>query len=181
MTVHVALLRAINLGPHNKLPMKDLAAFFTAAGAEDVRTFINSGNVLFSAPAAKIAGIDKKVRAAITKKFGFDAPIVFRTGAEMTKAARSNPFATDEQVHVTFFADAPKRKNLALLEPKRHASEKIALRGRDLFLHLPKGVGQTKLVAAFVDKTLETFGTTRNLRTVTKLADLADELARELG
>lgn len=175
MTVHVALLRAVNLGPHNKLPMKDLAAFFTAAGAKDVRTFINSGNVLFTAPAAKIAGIDKKVRAAIAKKLGFDAPIVFRTAAEIAKAARGNPFDTEEQVHVTFFAEAPKKKNLALLEPKRRASEKLVLRGRDLYLHLPNGVGQTKLVAAFVDKALQTFGTTRNLRTVTKLADLADK------
>ena len=172
MTVHVALLRAINLGAHNKLPMKDLAAMFTAAGAKDVRTFINSGNVLFTAPAAKISGIDKKVRAAITKRFGFDAPIVFRTGAEIAKAARGNPFATDDQVHVTFFADRPKKKNLALLEPKRHASEELVLRGRDLYLHLPKGVGQTKLVAASVDQALETFGTTRNLRTVAKLAEL---------
>lgn len=173
--VHVALLRAVNLGPHNKLPMKDLAAYFASAGAKDVRTFINSGNVLFSAPAAKIEDIDKKVRTAIAKTHGFDAPIVFRTAAEMEKAARGNPFPTDEQVHVTFFADAPKKKNLALLETKRHESEKLVLRGRELYLHLPKGVGQTKLVAAFVDKTLETFGTTRNLRTVTKLAALADK------
>lgn len=177
MTVHVALLRAINLGPKNKLPMKDLAAFFTAAGAKDVRTFINSGNVLFTAPPAMIAGIDKKVREAITKRFGFEAPIVFRTGAEMTKVARGNPFTDDAFLHVTFFADAPKKKNLALLEPKQHPSEEIVLRGRELYLQLPNGVGQTKLIASFVDKTLETFGTTRNFRTVTKLAELAPNMA----
>jgi uncharacterized protein (DUF1697 family) len=68
MTVHVALLRAINLGPRNKLPMKDLAAFFSAAGAKDVRTFINSGNVLFSAPVAKVAGIDEKVRSRLASR-----------------------------------------------------------------------------------------------------------------
>ena len=173
MTVHVGLLRAINLGPHNKVPMKDLAAFFTAAGAKDVRTFINSGNVVFAAPDAKVPAIATKVRASIEERFGFDAPIVFRTGAELTKIVRANPWPGDDFVHVTFFADAPKKKQLELLEPKRHESEELLLRGRDLYLRLPKGIGQTKLVASFVDKTLATFGTTRNLRTVTKLAELA--------
>jgi uncharacterized protein (DUF1697 family) len=173
VTVHVALLRAVNLGPHNKLPMKDLAAFFSAAGAKDVRTFINSGNVVFTAPDARVAGIGKKVRAAIEERFGFDAPIVFRSAAEMKKVARGNPFATDEFVHVTFLADAPDKKGLVLLEPKRHPSEELVVRGRDLYLRLPKGVGHTKIVASVVDKALGTFGTTRNFRTVTTLADLA--------
>jgi uncharacterized protein (DUF1697 family) len=178
MTVHVALLRAINLGPRNKLPMKDLAAFFSAAGAKDVRTFINSGNVLFSAPVAKVAGIDEKVRAAIAEKFGFDAPIVFRSGDEMAKVVRNNPFDDDVSVHVTFFADKPEKKKLARLEPKRDPSEAIVLRGRELYLKLPKGVGQTKMIASFVDKALETLGTTRNFRTVTTLAGLAETMSR---
>lgn len=173
MPVHVALLRAVNLGPRNKLPMKDLAAFFSAAGAKDVRTFINSGNVVFDAPATKVAGIGAKVRKAIEKKFGFDAPIVFRTAEEMAKVVRGNPFDDDSFVHVTFFADMPAKKSVALLEPKRHESEDVVLRGRDLYLRLPNGVGQTKMVASVVDKTLGTFGTTRNFRTVTKLAELA--------
>lgn len=175
MTRHVALLRAVNLGPHNKLPMKDLASYFESAGATDVKTFINSGNVVFSAPASKMSAIDKKVRAAIEKKHGFEAPMVFRTAAELAKVLRTVPFEKNEldHVHVTFFADAPKKKDLALLEPKRHASERLELRGRELYLHLPNGVGQTKLIASFVDKTFGTFGTTRNLRTVTKLAELS--------
>lgn len=170
---HVALLRAVNLGPHNKLPMKDLAAFFEAAGASEVRTLINSGNVVFTAPATKIAAIDEKVRRAISRTFGFEAPIVFRTADEMARVVRANPFDSDEFVHVTFLADAPKKKNVALLEAKRHSSEQVVARGRDLYLRLPDGVGHTKLVASFVDKTLETVGTTRNFRTVRKLADLA--------
>jgi uncharacterized protein (DUF1697 family) len=157
--------------------MKELAAMYESAGAADVKTFINSGNVIFSAPAAKVPAIEKKVRAAIAKKFGFDAPMVFRTGAELAKVVRAVPFAKSDldHAHVTFFADAPKKKDLALLEPKRHESERLVLKGRELYLHLPKGVGQTKLIASFVDKTLGTFGTTRNLRTVTKLAELASE------
>lgn len=175
MTRHVALLRAVNLGPHNKLPMKDLASYFESAGASDVKTFINSGNVIFTAAASKVSAIDKKVRAAIEKKHGFDAPMVFRTGAELAKVVRAVPFDDDalSHVHVTFFADAPKKKDLKLLEPRRHDSERLVLKGRELYLHLPKGVGQTKLIASFVDKTLGTFGTTRNIRTVTKLAELS--------
>jgi uncharacterized protein (DUF1697 family) len=175
VSAHVALLRAVNLGPHNKLPMKDLAAFFDAAGAKDVRTFINSGNVVFSAPDAKVAGIGKKVRAAIGERFGFDAPIVFRSAAEMKKVAGGCPFPSDDRVYVTFFADKPDKKGLALLEAKRHPAEEIVLRGRDLYLYLPNGGGETKLVASFVDKALGTFGTARNFRTVTKLAELASD------
>jgi len=163
----------VNLGPHNKLPMKDLAAIFTGAGAKDVRTFINSGNVLFSSPASAVAAIGKKARSAIEKKFGFEAPIVFRSGAELAKVVRANPFADEDHVHVTFLADKPKKASVALLEPKRHASESLVAKGRELYLHLPNGVGQTKLIAAFIDKTLATIGTTRNFRTVTKLAELA--------
>lgn len=175
MTAHVALLRAVNLGPHNKLPMKDLAAAFEAAGAKDVRTFINSGNVLFSASPSAVASIVKKARAAIEKRFHFEAPIVHRTAAELAKVVRANPFDDVDHVHVTFLTDKPTKAAVALLEARRHSSESIVAKGRELYLHLPKGVGQTKLIAAFIDKTLATTGTTRNFRTVTKLTELARE------
>lgn len=125
-----------------------------------------------------VTAIGKKVRASIEKSFGFDAPIVFRTGADMKKVVRANPFAGDDSVHVTFLADRPDKKGFALLEPKRHPSEELVVRGRDLYLRLPKGVGQTRLATSFVDKALGTFGTTRNFRTVTKLADLASAMQK---
>src|ERR1700688_1957682 len=107
---HVALLRGINVGGKNMLPMKDLAKMFGAAGCTDVRTYIQSGNVIFKAPAGA-PGIADGIVAKIEKQFGFRIPIILRTSQQLLQTIRNSPFlesVSDQRwLHVYFLAHAP--------------------------------------------------------------------------
>jgi uncharacterized protein (DUF1697 family) len=169
--VNVALLRGINVGGRNLLPMKELAALVADAGGRNVRTYIQSGNVLFDAGAAVAARMAAIVRKAIAKEFGFDVPIVLRTAEELARVVKSNPFPKEtEALHVAFLADRPA---VEALDPTRSPGDRFVVRGREVYLHLPNGVARTKLSSAYLDSKLATVCTIRNWKTVLKLLELA--------
>ena len=173
---YVALLRGVNLGGKNKLPMKDLAEMFLAAGCTDVKTFIQSGNVLFNAP-AKVAGrIAAVIPEGVGKRFGHKPPIVIRTREQLAFAAANNPFlrdgASEDMVHLLFLADVPDANCVSALDPARSAPDAFAVRGAEIYLHLPHGVADTKLTNAYFDSKLKTISTGRNWRTVMTLLEM---------
>ena len=176
-SLHVALLRGINVGGKNRLAMADLAALFTDAGAKDVRTYIQSGNVVFGASAKSVERIASAVVRGIAADHGLEVPIVLRSGAELARVLAENPYlakkAAPEHLHVAFLAHLPAKKNAAALDPERSPGDALTLRGRDLYLHLPNGAGKTKITNVWLDKTLGTVSTVRNWRTVTTLAEMA--------
>jgi len=173
---HVALLRAINVGGNNKLPMKDLAAMFVAAGCRDVVTYIQSGNVVFSAPAAVLKKLPQTISQTIVRDFGHRVPVVIRSHEELAATTCSNPFlkAGEEEktLHVAFLADIPAADAVAKLDPQRSPSGRFAVVGRDIYLHLPKGVAESKLTNTWMDSKLSTVSTMRNWATVLKLHEM---------
>jgi uncharacterized protein (DUF1697 family) len=174
--VHVALLRGINLGGR-RLPMKALADLFADTGCEDVRTYIQSGNVVFRAD-AKLAGrVPALVAKDISKGFGFDVPIVLRTAAELAAVVRNNPFlaakADPKTLHVAFLADRPSKQCVAALDPHRSPPDEFVVRGSEIYLRCPNGVGQSKLTNQYFDSTLKTTSTVRNWNTVMTLLEWA--------
>jgi uncharacterized protein (DUF1697 family) len=173
---YVALLRGINLGSRNKVSMADLRDLFTAVGAEDVATYVQSGNVLFkSAKGAKalVTTIEKE----IGRRLGLDVIVLVRTKPEVGKVLAGNPFAKrgDEpaSLHVTFLAETPDRARVRKLDPERGGSDEFRVAGREVYLHCPNGYGRSKLTNAYFEKELGVAATTRNWKTVTKLAELA--------
>jgi uncharacterized protein (DUF1697 family) len=176
---YVALLRGINVAGKNMLPMAELVEIFDAAGCADVRTYIQSGNVIFSADRETSERIASVVAAEIDARFGLRVPVVLRSSAEIRKAAAANPFlergAALETLHVAFLAAAPDRRRAAALDPERSPGDAFELRGRELYLHLSHGVAKTKLTNAYLDATLATTSTLRNWRTVLKLAEMTRE------
>ncbi len=170
MTSFVALLRGINVGGKRMLPMKDLAALFTKAGAANVRTYIQSGNVLFDAKAAP--AVIASVRSAIEKQFGFEVPMVVRSAQALQAVVASSPFDDVEHVHVVFLGDSPTAAQVKALDPNRSPGDRFVVRGSDVFLHLPNGVARTKLSNAWFDSQLKTVSTVRNWKTVLALARL---------
>ncbi len=173
----VALLRGINVGGKNSLPMKELAAIFEKAGARAVVTYIQSGNVVFEAGAKEAAKLPAAVGAAIAVRHGFSSPVVLRSEAELRAVAESNPFLvageSEELCHVAFLAARPAAKLVSALDPDRSPGDRFAVVGREVFLHCPKGYGQTKLTNQWLDSKLATVSTVRNWRTVRKLLELA--------
>ena len=174
---HVALLRGINVGGKNKLPMADLVRIFSAAGCEEVETYIQSGNVVFGGSAKTAREIPGAVASRIQKQLGLDVPVVLRSAAELCAVAARNPFlkagADPDELHVAFLADVPEKRRAAALDPRRSPGDSFELRGRDLYLRLPNGVARTKLTNAYLDSTLATISTLRNWRTVLKLVEMA--------
>jgi uncharacterized protein (DUF1697 family) len=175
---HVALLRGINVTGKNMLPMKELAQMFSDAGCSHVRTYIQSGNVIFEAPgeAVKIAQV---ITAKIEKKFGYRVPIIIRTSAQLLKTIHGNPFlkaGVDQKwLHVYFLAHSPNAGAIATLDPARSAPDAFHVRGQEIYLHLPNGMGRSKLTNAYFDSKLSTICTARNWATVLKLAAMMAE------
>ena len=176
---HVALLRGVNVGGKNKLAMSDLVALFAAAGAADVRTYIQSGNVVFRAAPGGVVRLAKAVTAAIEREHGLRVPLVVRTAAELERVAGANPFlrgkarADEDSLHVVFLADEPGAAARAALDPGRSPPDEFVALGREIYLRLPNGAARTKLTNAWFDSTLATTSTMRNWRTVLKLVELA--------
>lgn len=177
LTTHVALLRGINVGGKNLLPMKELVKLFEKAGAVDVATYIQSGNVVFSTPAAVLDGFEGEMAAAIEKRFGLRVPVVLRSAKEIAEVLAKNPFLTGsadpKTLHVAFLAKKPAAADAARLDPKRSPGDRFELRGRDLYLLLPNGVAKTKLTNDYLDRTLATVATVRNWNTVGKLVEMS--------
>ena len=180
--VHVAFLRGINVGGKHSLPMTALAALFAESGCGDVRTYIQSGNVLYTAGTAIARRIPALIALGISKRFGFEAPVVTRAAADLAAVARNNPFLRDgadpRALHVVFLADPPDRSRAALLDPDRSPPDRFALRGSQIYLLCPNGVGRSRLTAQYFDSTLETTSTFRNWNTVLKMLELARLPAR---
>ena len=174
---HVALLRGINVGGKNMLPMKELSALFTAAGAANVRTFIQSGNVLFEADAALARQIPALVSKAIEREHGLKVPVVVRSADELRAVAKRNPFlardADTSMLHVSFLADEPAAAAIGALDAKRSPPDEFRVVGREIYLRLPNGMARSKLTNAWFDSKLATISTARNWNTLTKLLELA--------
>lgn len=173
---YVALLRGINVGGRRKLLMRDLTAIFVTAGCEDVRTYIQSGNVVFEAAPALADGLSKRLAAAIAESHGFQVPVVIRTAEDLDRIVRGNPFlaagADPAKLHVGFLAAAPEPARIARLDPDRSPPDAFEVRDREVYLHFPAGVARSKLDNAYFDRTLNTVCTIRNWRTVGKLHEM---------
>lgn len=172
---YAALLRGINVGGKNKLPMKDLAELFAATGCRNVETYIQSGNVVFDAPASVARQAPLAVSKAIEQQFGYRVPLVLRNGTDLAKIVAENPFlrqgAAEKELHVYFLADQPAE---AELDATRSAPDEFILSGRQIYLRLPNGMGRTKLTNAYFDGRLKTVSTARNWATVLRLTAMTN-------
>ncbi len=176
--VHVALLRAINVGGTKKLLMAELRAMFEAAGCVDVRTYIQSGNVVFRAEEALAARIPALITAEIAASKGFQVPVVTRTAGELDAVVSGNPFlaagADPTKLHVGFLAEAPSAARIAELDPDRSPPDALEVRRREVYLHFPNGTARSKLTVGYFDRTLGTTTTMRYWRTIGRLLDMAE-------
>jgi uncharacterized protein (DUF1697 family) len=173
----VALLRGINVGGKHKLPMKELVALFEGAGCSDVRTYIQSGNVVFRTSEKSAAAVAKDVERRIEERFGYEVPVILRTAEALGTVASGNPFLADgadeTHLHVGFLATRPTPEAVASLDPARSAIDSFRVVGTEVYLHTPGGMGRTKLTTDWFDRRLGATMTVRNWRTVGKLVDMA--------
>lgn len=169
----VALLRGINVGTGRKLLMADVRAQCEAAGATDVVTYIQSGNIVLThrAPAKLATELEKR----FTKVAGFAVPVVMRTAAEWAAVIRDNPFAGEDpdHLHVLYVPEKPPADALVKIDLAKFAPERCEIVGREVYLCLPNGLGNSKLVGSLLRLSPLAAATARNWRTVMKLHELA--------
>ena len=177
---YVALLRGINVGGRNKLPMRDLTAIFVDVGCTDVVTYIQSGNVVFRAPAKLAARIPRLITNSIADRLDLRVPVVTRSAAELEHVVACNPYLEIEpdftKLHVAFLADRPTSAACGALDPNRSPPDAFQIHRGEIYLHLPNGAARTKLSNAYFDAKLGTTTTARNWRTVLKLHELVGSL-----
>jgi uncharacterized protein (DUF1697 family) len=173
----VALLRAVNVGGR-KLPMAGLRALCADLGWEDVATYIQSGNVVFTAP-GKAGAIEAILEKAIEKQFGLDVPVIVRSKAEWGEYPRLNPFpqaAKDEpnKLHI-LLSKRPLAKDAAeAIQSRARAGELVKQAGDALWIHYPEGAGTSKLTPSLIDRAIGSAGTARNFNTVMKLKEMLE-------
>jgi uncharacterized protein (DUF1697 family) len=181
-TTFVALLRGVNVGSANRLAMAALQAAFADAGGGNVETLLQSGNVVFDAPANAGAAIAARVRASLTRILDIDAPIALRDGEGWLRLVAGNPFlAADvepDMLHAACLSAAPSAERIARLETDRSPPDAFVVVGAEVYLSLPNGVARSKLSNAWLDARLGVVSTMRNWRTVTKLAAMVEARRR---
>ena len=167
----VGLLRGINVGGKNKLPMGELRTLFESLGHSEVSTFIQSGNVIFT---GNEPVTPKQLETAIASRFGFEITVVLRTPTELERVVKGNPFPSVDpsKLHVGFMAEKPPGAAVAKLERERFRPDGFAIRGAELYLHLPNGMARTKL-PGYLDRQLKIPTTVRNWSTVNRLIELS--------
>ena len=174
--VYIALIRGINVGGSHLLPMKDLKLLFEQHGCAEVKTYIQSGNVVFRSTDANAGRLARRVTAAVAKARGFEPRVLVLTPTELERAAAGNPFREADEnptsVHLFFLAQAAKDADLKSMNALKTATERFVLKGRFLYLHTPDGLGSSKL-AARAERLLGVDATARNWRTVTTLLELS--------
>ncbi|HEX2923153.1 MAG TPA: DUF1697 domain-containing protein [Chloroflexota bacterium] len=173
---YIALLRGINVGGKNKLPMSELVQLFVEEGCSNVRSYIQSGNVVFSMDPTLVEPLSSRVTAAIAERYGYEVPILLRTTEQIGDVIRDNPFlqvgAAEDTLHVLFLSDTPEARHVDELDTDRSKPDSFVVRGREVYLYLPNGAGRTKLTSDYFERRLSTASTGRNWRTVVTLFEL---------
>lgn len=177
MPACVALLRGINVGGHNKLPMAEFRALLEELGCRNVATYIQSGNALFEHDA--IDGLSGCISDAIEKKFGFRPPILLIGANDFTRVVDENPFADDDIeakfIHIAFLLSPAEKADFARIESLLGANERYELTDLAFYLSAPDGIARSKL-AADIEKCLGVSATARNWRSVGKLSEMLGDL-----
>lgn len=176
----IALLRGINVGGGKKVPMAQLRELFARLGHRAVRTYVQSGNVVFTAadPDATPAQLAEAIERAIEEELGFPVVVMVRTRDELAAAIDRDPFRGvadhPSRYHVLFLGGEVDSDGLEEIDAAAFEPERFAVRGRELYLWTPEGIGRSKLAQALSRRRLGVEATARNWRTVTTLLALAD-------
>jgi uncharacterized protein (DUF1697 family) len=178
MTTCVGLLRAINLGSHNKIAMSDLRAMLVQLGLEDPKTLILSGNVVFKSRTSAVGKMEKMLEAASIKHLGVTTDCFVRTAKEWQAIIAANPFpkeAKNDPARLVMMClrDAPPADRVKALQAAIRGREIVKASGRQAYIVYPDGQGRSKLTIQLIEKALGTRGTARNWNTVVKLGELA--------
>lgn len=180
MPVYISILRGINVAGQKKIGMDELKTLFESLRFSDVSTYIQSGNVVFTAKETSIGALRLKIERLIGKKFGCDVPVQIRTIEEFKKVIDANPFVEDAKIdasklHVTFLERMAAKHVLCKFENDDFKGEQFRVFGTEIYVHCPNGYSKATLTNDFFEKKLGISATTRSWNSVNKLYELAEK------
>ncbi|GAA4621430.1 DUF1697 domain-containing protein [Actinoallomurus vinaceus] len=175
MVRYVALLRGVNVGRDTKVAMADFKDVLAGLGHTDVRTHLNSGNAVFTAPEAPAEEIAAAIEDGLAAALGRTVPVMVRTADELRAIVENNPLEVRDPAKfaVAFLAEPPDHERLRALDPAEFAPEELGLGEKDLYFYFPNGLGRAKL-PPILARRLGLQATVRNWNTVTRLLELAE-------
>jgi len=179
MSTYIALLRGINVSGQKKILMADLKALFESHGFKNVKTYIQSGNIIFDTfkDVEKIE-LAKAIENGIENEYNFKVPVIVKNANELQMVINNNPLLTEveldaKKVAVAFLDQTPAPENLQQLKAIDFSPDRFIVDGKYIYLNCPEGFGRTKITNSFLERKLNVIATSRNWRTITKLVEMA--------
>jgi uncharacterized protein (DUF1697 family) len=181
MPIYIALLRGINIGPHKRMKMEKLRASCEGLGLSNVKTYIQSGNVIFRAGKLSSGALSKKMGERILRDFGFSADVISRTRDEMKRIIDDNPFTKERgmdvsKLHVVFLPHAPTAAAIKKLQDLTLAPDRVHPSANEIYFYFPNGVSGSSLWKHPLERVLSVAATMRNWNTINKLYEMARDL-----
>jgi len=176
---YVSLLRGINVSGQKKILMRDLKSLYEKLGFEEVVTYIQTGNVIFSSAINTKPKLIEKIEVAIQQKYKFHVPVLLRTSLEIEIVIENCPYSPvnieqdGTKILVSFLSSKPSTANINKVLEYVKDGEKLIVRGKEAYLYCPIGYGKSKLTNSFVENKLGIGSTTRNWKSVNKLYELS--------
>jgi uncharacterized protein (DUF1697 family) len=181
MPVIISMLRGVNLARHQRMKMEALRAVYESLGLRNPQTYVQSGNVIFSASEKNHVRLAARIEQAIEKAFGFRPAVILRTVAELRDAIARNPFADrrgmePNKLLVTFLGEDPGEEAREKVRAIDAAPEELHIDGRELYIYFTNGMARPKLPLARIERILAVPGTGRNWNSVTKMLEMAEKM-----
>ena len=176
MNTYIALLRGINVGGHKKVPMAELRELLSKSGLENVKTYIQSGNVVFQSLIDDVKVLENDIQKSIIDRFGFDVSVLVRTREQLYAIFDNCPFPKEKKVN-SYFAMLTEVPNKNLVEEayeKTYENEEYVILNDCLYFFCAKGYGNAKFSMNYFEKKLEVAATSRNYKTMVKLLSLSE-------
>jgi uncharacterized protein (DUF1697 family) len=179
MNTFISMLRGINLGGYKKIRMAELKSLYESLDLVDVKTYVQSGNVVFDSHERDASKLASLIEAQIKQSFGHTVSVLIRSPNDFQRIVDTNPFLHGRnedpaKLHVTFLYSSPSKSQLSKLDIPKGETDEFFVGNQEIFLFCPNGYGRTKLSNNFFEKKLDTPATTRNWKTVTALHQMAN-------
>jgi uncharacterized protein (DUF1697 family) len=186
MPVVISMLRGVNLAAHRRIKMDALRALYESLDLRGARTYVQSGNVIFSTRERNLTDVAKRIEDGIERTFGFRSDVVLRTAGEMRDVVARNPFVNRPGIEpskllVTFLANDPGEEARVKVRSIKTDPEEVRIEGREMYIYFPNGMGRSKLPQTPIEKVLKTTGTARNWNSVTKMLEIAERMENQVA
>ncbi len=178
MNTYISLLRGINVSGQKKIKMADLRQLYTDLGFAHVKSYLQSGNVVFQSPETDTVQLVSQIQAAIQAVYGFEVPVLIRKAADLQRIVETSPYRDQEDIktlYVTFFNTPPAAERIAAIEAPENCKDEFTIGSDEALLYVPTGFGRTKINNNWFERNLKVTCTTRNWKTVNALIALGSE------